>query len=513
MSCVKLWHSGTSAPLVPIEEVENPEFMGKGGFGAVFRAQHRTWSLEVAVKIVNSPAISREVKAMASLCNNHVLPLLGVTKKLEWEYVSGPALVTQFMENGSLAVLLQPQCPRPGLLLCRLLQELVLGMCYLHSQNPMLLHRDLKPPNVLLDSELHAKLADLGLSTFLGGSQSGAGSGESGSTPAYLAPELLADINWKASMASDVYSFGILMWAVLAGREAEIVDHKSLLWEAVCERQIRPALTELPQSGPEPGLEVLKDLMQHCWSHEPQKRPSFQECRPNTQKVLDLVKKKMNAAVSTVKEFLSEHRGSNRLLSVLKPGPESTEMDGPGGTTGSHDSMVSEMMNLNLEGYPRSVPEKCTNLPESIRAQRGQVQPAWTAETSSDSTARPPQNPETLPVKNQKPSPTSAWTPGPGPQGYQGAERRDTNWPPRAPGPNPVPGPRFPTILHSQGVQIGNNNHMIIQGRTASSVQDLAPRGMDRGPQHTPQGIGSKEGRQEPEPWSGPQGWYHNSRN
>ena len=101
----------------------------------------------------------REVKAMASLCNNHVLPLLGVTKKLEWEYVSGPALVTQFMENGSLAVLLQPQCPRPGPLLCHLLQELVLGMCYLHSQNPMLLHRDLKPPNVLLDSELHAKVS------------------------------------------------------------------------------------------------------------------------------------------------------------------------------------------------------------------------------------------------------------------------------------------------------------------------------------------------------------------
>eukprot|EP00069_Balaena_mysticetus_P003863 bmy_16955T0 len=184
--------------------------MGKGGFGAVFRAQHRTWGLEVAVKLVNScecpeplalaggclvweagrrrrgrcmagpecrregssqegarlqpspecrPAISREVKAMASLCNNHVLPLLGVTKKLEWEYMSGPALVTQFMENGSLAVLLQPQCPRPGPLLCRLLQELVLGMCYLNSQNPMLLHRDLKPPNVLLDSELHAKVS------------------------------------------------------------------------------------------------------------------------------------------------------------------------------------------------------------------------------------------------------------------------------------------------------------------------------------------------------------------
>ncbi|XP_057577065.1 receptor-interacting serine/threonine-protein kinase 3 isoform X2 [Hippopotamus amphibius kiboko] len=430
MSCDKLWHSGASAQLVPIEELENPELIGRGGFGVVFRAQHRTWGSDVAVKIVNWQAISREVKAMASLHNNHVLLLLGVTEKLEWEYVSGPALVTEFMENGSLAVLLQPQCPRPWPLLCRLLQELVLGMCYLHSLNPVLLHRDLKPSNVLLDSELHVKLADFGLSTFLGGSQSQTGSGESGCTLAYLAPELLADINRKASKASDVYSFGILMWAVLAGREAE-------------------------------------------------------NCRPKTQEALHLVTKgdvsgkKMNAEVSMVKEFLSEHRGSNRLLSVLEPGPESTEMDGPGGTTGSQDSVVSEMRNLNLEGYPSFVPEKYTNL-ESIRAQREQVQPAWTAETSSDSTAQPPQTPETLPFRNEKPSLTSSWTPGPGPQENQGAKGRDTNWPPRAPGLNPVPGQLLPNIIHSQWIQIGNSNHMTIQRETAS------PRGRNRGCQRAP---------------------------
>uniref|UniRef100_A0A8C6BTV4 Protein kinase domain-containing protein n=1 Tax=Monodon monoceros TaxID=40151 RepID=A0A8C6BTV4_MONMO len=424
---------------------------------------------------------------VASLCNSHVLPLLGVTKELEWEYVSAPAL---------------PQCPRLGPLLCRLLQDLVLRMCYLHSHYPMLLHRDLKPRNVLLDSELHAKLEDLGLSTFLGVSQTGAGSGEPGSTPAYLAPELLADINWKASMASDVYSFGILMWAVLARREAEIVDHKSLQWEAVCERQIRPALTELPH-------------------HEPQKRPSFQECRPNTQKVLDLVKKGDVCSPSLqVKEFLSEHRGSSRLLSVLKPGPESTEMDGPGGTTGSHDSVVSEMMNLNLEGYPRSVPEKCTKLPESIRAQRGQVQPAldsrdlfrFNSPTSSKSRDLTCQKPEAQPHLGLDPR---SWTPrvsGETLVGLGDALGLLALNPPTIITLS-LKGPRFPTVPHSQGVQIGNNNHMIIQGRTASSVQGLAPRGMDRGPQLTPQGIGSKEGRQEPEAWSGPQGWYHNSRN
>ncbi|CAO2590995.1 Receptor-interacting serine/threonine-protein kinase 3 [Lemmus lemmus] len=301
MSSAKLWLCGASTSLVSCDELKNPKFVGKGGFGAVFRAQHRTWGHDVAVKIVNSEAISREVKAMANLRNQHVLLLLGVTENLEWDYVRGPALVTVFMENGSLAGLMQPLCPRPWPLLCRLLQEVVLGMCYLHSLNPVLLHRDLKPSNVLLDPELHAKLADFGLSTFQGGSQSGSGSRDSGGTLAYLAPELLVNINRNPSPASDVYSFGILTWAVLAGREAELVDQTSLVHDAVCERQNRPPLTELPSPSPEtPGLEVLKELMMHCWSPEPKDRPTFQDCRPKTNDTYTLVQDKVDAAVSEV---------------------------------------------------------------------------------------------------------------------------------------------------------------------------------------------------------------------
>lgn len=58
---------------------------------------------------------------------------------------------------------------------------------------------------LLPPSSLPLQLADFGLSKFLGDSQSKAGSGESGGTLAYLAPELLADVNRKASRASDVY--------------------------------------------------------------------------------------------------------------------------------------------------------------------------------------------------------------------------------------------------------------------------------------------------------------------
>lgn len=132
--------------------IEGPEGAGRGEF---FQGLVPT----VAPFSECREAIFREVNAMAKLRNQHVLLLLGVTETLEWDYVSGPALVTRFMENGSLAGLLQPKCPRPWPLLCRLLQEVVLGMCYLHSLDPVLLHRDLKPSNVLLDPELHAKVS------------------------------------------------------------------------------------------------------------------------------------------------------------------------------------------------------------------------------------------------------------------------------------------------------------------------------------------------------------------
>ncbi|XP_062946178.1 receptor-interacting serine/threonine-protein kinase 3 [Cynocephalus volans] len=451
---------------------------------------------------------------MASLRSQYVLLLLGVTENLEWEYVSGPALVTQFMENGSLVGLLQPQCPRPWPLLCRLLQEVVLGMRYLHSQNPVLLHRDLKPSNVLLDSELHAKLADFGLSTFQGGSRSGLGSREPRGTLAYLAPELFADVNRKASMASDVYSFGILMWAVLAGREAEPMAHTSLVCKAVCEKQIRPPLTELPQSSPEtPGLEDLKELMQCCWSYEPRDRPSFQECQPKTDEVFNLMKGKIDAAVSMVKKFLSEHRSSNRRLSTPEPGQGRTEVDGFEGTTEASASMISERLNnLNLEGSLSSFLEKCTSHTERSRAQEEQVHPASTAGTSSDSVARPPQTPENLPFRNQMPGPTLTGTAGLGPQGNQEAERCGTIWSSRAPGSNPTTGPPSVTLHNCAGVQIGNNNYLTTQQRTAWPTQRLSTSGMGRGWQSLPP-VGSKERRQEPEAWSGPQGQYNHSGN
>ncbi|XP_038166061.1 receptor-interacting serine/threonine-protein kinase 3 isoform X2 [Arvicola amphibius] len=389
---------------------------------------------------------------MANLRNQYVLLLLGVTEDLEWDCISGPALVTVFMENGSLAGLLQSMCPRPWPLLCRLLHEVVLGMCYLHSLNPVLLHRDLKPSNVLLDPELHAKLADFGLSTFQGGSQSGSGSRDSGGTLAYLAPELLVNVNRTASTASDVYSFGILAWAVLAGREAELVDQTSLVREAICERQNRPQLSELPPPSPEtPGLEVLKELMMRCWSSEPKDRPTFQDCRPKTEETHLLVQDKVDAAVSEVKRYLCQHRNSGRKWSAPESGQRGTEMNDPG------KSSVSDMLgNLHLDGGSRPVPEKAISLMER-REQQEPIGHATTAATSSNTGAGTPQMPHTLPSRGPTASPNFPKAPGPHPLKNQGDERQGTSW---APGPNPTAGSQSVTLENCCGVQIGNNNYM-----------------------------------------------------
>ncbi|KAK1338748.1 hypothetical protein QTO34_019406, partial [Cnephaeus nilssonii] len=154
------------------------------------------------------------------------------------------------------------------------------------------------------------------------------------------------------------------------------------------------------------------------------------------------------------------------------------------------------LKNLNLKGPPSSVSEKCTNLPEKIEAQKKHVPHAWTAGTPSDSTAQLPPTSETSPSRN----PTSAWTPGPGPPGNQGTERCGTNWPPKEPGPMPIPGLWYPSIHNCQAVQIGNNNHMVIPcvlGGAGSTPHTQAA---------------TKEVPQEPDAWTGPQGQYNNDR-
>ncbi|KAF6771544.1 hypothetical protein AHF37_09624 [Paragonimus kellicotti] len=139
-------------------------------------------------------------------------------------------------------------------------QDVAEGMRYLHGQG--LVHRDIKPRNVLLDFNDRAKLTDMGFckpQAMIGGSILG--------TPMHMAPEIFEQ-NYDSSV--DVYAFGILFWYICAGRmqmprNFEQCGDKDVLWRAV-RKGMRPERLKI-------FSKECWDLMEQCWSRNPRKRP------------------------------------------------------------------------------------------------------------------------------------------------------------------------------------------------------------------------------------------------
>eukprot|EP00479_Gromia_sphaerica_P008345 TRINITY_DN3127_c0_g1_i1.p1 TRINITY_DN3127_c0_g1~~TRINITY_DN3127_c0_g1_i1.p1 ORF type:complete len:287 (+),score=57.79 TRINITY_DN3127_c0_g1_i1:358-1218(+) len=146
----------------------------------------------------------------------------------------------------------------------RIAAEVAQGMIYLHSRN--VVHRDLKPHNVLIDAQGRAKIADFGLSRVLkkvgfGNSRTTMG------TPEYLSPEIIARETF--SKQSDVYAFAIMMWELIT-RETPYGDWRSI--------QIIMNVTDgmRPTFSPHVFCPTrLKRLVKQCWSQDAKDRPDF----------------------------------------------------------------------------------------------------------------------------------------------------------------------------------------------------------------------------------------------
>ncbi|XP_015268202.1 PREDICTED: probable serine/threonine-protein kinase WNK10 [Gekko japonicus] len=206
------------------------QYLSRGAFGEIYRARHRDWGIDVAVKILNRDAsctreeLLNEARAMDEARFTYILRLFGLfVDEVETDAkVAGLGdaaprlgLVMEFMENGSLSTLRDRVPSVPWALRLRILHQVALGMNFLHSLSPPLLHLDLKPSNVLLDGELHVRVADFGLSKFKRGTtqRTGLSSGEGdgyGGTLEFMPPEAFSH--------RDIY-YGILTWSLSTGEE------------------------------------------------------------------------------------------------------------------------------------------------------------------------------------------------------------------------------------------------------------------------------------------------------
>lgn len=187
--------------------------LGAGACGVVFQARHRGTGGEVALKALLPGAtpddlerFRREGEAMARLRHPNLLQVHGLVEHEGW-----PVLVME-LARASLEARLR-KGPLPWARAVEVTQGLAAGLAAAHEAG--ILHRDLKPGNVLFGDDGEPKLADFGLArlddrTRL--TQSGAVLG----TPAYMAPE---QIKGEASAASDLYSLAAILYRCAAGRE------------------------------------------------------------------------------------------------------------------------------------------------------------------------------------------------------------------------------------------------------------------------------------------------------
>ncbi|GKV34558.1 hypothetical protein SLEP1_g42921 [Rubroshorea leprosula] len=197
--------------------------LGKGGFGTVYKGIWR--NKEIAVKRVSKKSGEQEFVAEVTTIGN--LNHKNLVKLIGWCYESRELLlVYEYMPNGSLDKFIFSDDSREELTLnwetrLSIINGVAQALEYLHyGSQKRVLHRDIKSSNIMLDSEFNAKLGDFGLArTIQDKGKTHHSTLEIAGTLGYMAPETF--LISRATVETDVYSFGVLLMEVVCGRKPE----------------------------------------------------------------------------------------------------------------------------------------------------------------------------------------------------------------------------------------------------------------------------------------------------
>ncbi len=193
------------------------EEIARGGMGVVYRARDIDLDREVALKIVLSGVGSSadevrrfraEAETAAKLRHPNIVPIYEIGESndrlyLAFEYVSGGTLAERIEHK--------PISARQA---AEMVQSIASAIDYAHSQG--VVHRDLKPNNILVDNEGIVKVTDFGLAKRVDADQSITHAGAVVGTPCYMSPEQAR--GKKVGPAADVYSLGVILYQMLTGR-------------------------------------------------------------------------------------------------------------------------------------------------------------------------------------------------------------------------------------------------------------------------------------------------------
>lgn len=280
--------------------------LGEGAFGVVYRAYDPQTEREVAIKVAKPAALStpqrverflREGKAAAQLRHPNIVPLLETGRDgdrffLVYAFIEGKTLEQALQETRSAAAGKEPKAvqivygqPR-GLepkAAAQIVRQLAEALAYAHGKN--IVHRDVKPANVMLDEQGTPLLMDFGLAAYEAGSERETVNGTAPAadserltqegavlgTPAYMAPEIAGGQIGKAPATADQYSLGIVLYELLTGQTPFNGAPEAVLIKQVKEPPVAPRSLKkkLPRD--------LEAVCLKCLAKDPKKR--YRDCK------------------------------------------------------------------------------------------------------------------------------------------------------------------------------------------------------------------------------------------
>src|SRR6266542_1299308 len=205
--------------LMDFGDYELLEQIGRGGQGVVFRAHQKSLNRTVALKVISlgqwaSEAhvkrFRREAEAAARLEHPCIVPIYEVGERDGSCYFS-----MKFVEGGQLDEVIRRE-PMPPRRAAELIAKVARTVHYAHEHG--ILHRDIKPGNILLDAKGEPHLTDFGLARLVESESTVTRTLEVLGTPSYMAPEQAEGENEAVSSATDVYGIGGVLYQLLAGQ-------------------------------------------------------------------------------------------------------------------------------------------------------------------------------------------------------------------------------------------------------------------------------------------------------
>jgi serine/threonine protein kinase/Tol biopolymer transport system component len=226
--------------------------LGEGGMGVVYRATDTKLNREVAIKVLGDHLFDanarrrfqREAQMASALNHPHILTVYDVGEHADRQY-----LVTELVDGGTLQDWAQAEPHR-----WRAVVELLVGVAdaLAAAHDASILHRDVKPANILITKNGYAKLADFGLARLVEDDETRArgtrhtATGAVVGTAAYMSPEQA--LGRKLDARSDIFTFGVVLYELLAGRHPFASESDVVMLQAVIHSPPPPLPDEIPEA-------------------------------------------------------------------------------------------------------------------------------------------------------------------------------------------------------------------------------------------------------------------------